>query len=130
VATFNITELRLVEAIEQFTGIAGAAISRGQAVRFDANGKLVPAQANNATNAECVGIALKSAQAGTAVTVLRQGVLDVGNALASAAYGAPVYLQDTAGAIGDTAGTVNVRIGQVIAHYTIAGAQKLLRVRI
>ncbi|MCX2728547.1 DUF2190 family protein (plasmid) [Thermomicrobium sp. 4228-Ro] len=129
-AAITVSEIRPVELIEQFTGIAGEALTKGQPVRFDTNGRLVRAAADTATNANVVGIALRDAAAGTAATCVRYGVLDLGNALNALAYGAAVYLGNTAGTLDTAAGTVSVTVGQVIAHHTLAGPQKLLRVHI
>lgn len=129
-AAITVSEVRPVELIEQFTGIAGEAIAKGQPVRFDSNGRLVRAAADNASNAAVVGIALRDAAAGTAVTCVRHGVLDLGSALGGLGYGDPVYLGNTAGTLDTAAGTVSVQVGQVIAQHSLAGPQKLLRVHI
>lgn len=129
-AAITVSDVRPVELIEQFTGIAGEAITKGQVVRFNTSGRLVRAAADAAANATAVGIALRDAAAGAAVTCIRHGVLDLGGALDGLGYGDAVYLGNTAGTLDTASGTVTVQVGQVIAQHTLAGPQKLLRVHI
>lgn len=128
-AQITVTKLRLVEALEHFTGIAGVDVNAGDVVRFDGTtGKVVKAAADTAANATAVGVAVRTVKAGSAVTCLRRGVLDLADALDTLAYGAPVYLGTTPGTLDTAAGTVSVQVGQVIAQHTTAGPQRLLRV--
>lgn len=94
-------------------GIAGVAVTAGQAVYWDANGRLVLSNASAAGTAKFAGIALNSVGANQAVSVLKRGYLG-GYAVTSLAYGAKLYLSNTAGAVDDAAGTVSVVIGAVV----------------
>lgn len=93
--------------------IAAAAITAGQVVYMDANGKADLADASAAGTAGARGIALRTVAAGEPVTVLAEG--EVEGFTISQAYDAPIYLSDTAGALADAAGTVSVLVGNVSA---------------
>ena len=96
--------------------IASVAITAGQAVYIvAATGKvaLASAAASNALS-QFRGIALQSVGAGQAVDVLEDGEL-YGFTLSAMAYGAPIFLNDTAGAldIDTTQSTTNCIVGCV-----------------
>lgn len=106
--------VRTVESIQQDTGVAGEAITAGAPVRIDtATGRYVNAAAGVAGTADVYGVAVNTAPAGMALTVIRRGVMDGFN-LTAQAFGALVYLSNTAGRIADAAGTVSVVLGRVI----------------
>jgi hypothetical protein len=92
--------------------IAGVAITKGQAVYVTTAGKLGVADANDAGKEQCRGIALNSAGAGQAVSVLQSGEV-AGFAITGLNVDALVYLSDTAGALADAAGTKTVPVGRV-----------------
>lgn len=96
--------------------IAAAAITAGQAVYINSDGKAAVADASAAGTAQFRGIALKAAGAGAAVPVLKSGMV-YGFTVSSLDGDAAVYLSDTAGALATTAGdaTVDVIIGRVVA---------------
>lgn len=98
---------------ETTTMIASTAITKGAAVIIDTAGKAALARATIAGTAGVVGIALSTVSAGQPVEVLTRGLM-AGFTLASQAYGATIYLSDTAsGILGDAAGTVSTKIGRV-----------------
>lgn len=119
-----------VQVIEQMTGPAGAALAPGDVVRLDTTtGKFVKAQGTAAPNAAAVGVVLTTAKAANqTVTVLRQGLLNVGDALTAAAFQASIYIGDTAGVLSDTAGTSTKVVGTVVPAWGAAAVDKLLRV--
>lgn len=94
--------------------IAAAALTAGQAVYLDANGKVGVADANAAGAQQFRGLALKTVGAGQPVSVLKKGRV-YGFTISGLAYNAPVYLSDTAGALADAAGTLTVNCGRVTA---------------
>lgn len=100
---------------EIYTGIAGVAITAGAAVFFNTStGKLALSDGSGAGTAVVIGIALNSAGAGQAVSVLRKGHV-YGFTLAGN-YGAACYLSDTdTGILADAAGTVSVVVGRIAA---------------
>lgn len=121
--------IRVVESIQQDTQTAVEAILAGAPVRYDTDGKFTNGNGTSASEAACYGVATKSVAAGEAVTAVRQGVLD--GYTFSQAYGARIYLSDTDGTLGDTAGTVSVLVGRVIpgrATALGAAADKLLHI--
>lgn len=123
----TITKVTKVFTVQQFTGPAAEAITKGQRCRFDTTtGKITPGNASSAAEATRGGIALHSATAGETLTVLNQGLVDVGDALVALAWGALVYLSNTDGAFADAAGTVSVIAGQVVPSWGNTTADKLL----
>ena len=90
--------------------LAGAAIQGGQAVYIDSNGLAQLTAGGATTTSNFAGIALPrmntayAAGAGQAVEVLQEGEVE-GFALSGLAYYAPVYLSNTSGTLGSTAGT-------------------------
>lgn len=92
--------------------IAAETITKGQAVYILTNGKVGVADANAAGKQQCRGVALNGGGSGQAIDVLHQGdcygfTVSGLNAMAFA------YLSDTAGALADAAGTMEVRVGRV-----------------
>jgi hypothetical protein len=83
---------------------AAAAVSAGQAVYYDTAGKANPSDADSATLGARAfgGIALETKALGETVRVLEDGWV-YGYTLTSQAYGAPIYLSATAGALADAA---------------------------
>lgn len=104
------------EQAEVYSLIAGVAISAGDPVYLTAAGKAAIADANATAPApQFKGIALETVGAGQAVGVLKRGrVTAAGLGAGSLAYGAIVYLSDTAGKLADAAGTTSVKAGQVV----------------
>ncbi len=123
----TITKCRQVEVIQQFTGPAVEAIAVGQRCRFDATtGKIALGNGTTAAEARRGGIACHAAAIGEAVTIINQGTVDVGEALAALDFGALVYVSDTDGTFADAAGTVSVTAGQVIPLWGSPTADKVL----
>jgi hypothetical protein len=96
------------------TVIAGAAITAGQPVYVDSNGKGQLGDASAAGTAGVRGIALQSVGAGQALNILKEGHLE-GCGVSGLTYDDPVYLSDTAGTLADAAGTVSKIVGRVAA---------------
>jgi hypothetical protein len=91
-----------------FDMIAAVALTAGQAVYINSNGKADKADAT--TNKQVKGIALNAAGAGQAVSVLKEGYLS-GFDVSGLAYDAQVMLSATAGNLATT-GTIIV--GRVV----------------
>lgn len=102
------------EKAEIISMIAGATITKGQALYQNTSGKAALADANAGSGAyDFVGIALDGAVAGQAISVLKRGAV-YGYTLTSQAYDAPIYLSDTAGGLDDAPSATNpVAIGKV-----------------
>ena len=92
-----------------FDMIAAVALTAGQAVYINSNGKVDKADAT--TNKQIKGIALNAAGAGQAVSVLKEGYVN-GFDVSGLAYDAQVMLSATAGSLATT-GTIIV--GRVVA---------------
>lgn len=100
---------------EVYDFVAGTAIAPGDAVRVDTtSGKLILADATEAAKSKFRGLALGSAGAGQGVSVVKRGHV-YGYDLTGIDYGAPIYLDNTAGDIGTAAGTVSVVAGMVVS---------------
>jgi predicted RecA/RadA family phage recombinase len=119
-----------VRVIEQHTLPAAAAITVGAVVYIDSAGKFALADGSSAGPAAAYGIAMeKATEANEAITAVRKGIVDLGDALDALAFGASVYLSDTnTGILGDVAGTVSKVVGTVIPGWGATAADKLLRV--
>ncbi len=92
--------------------IAAATITAGQAVYQDTDGKAGVADANASGKQQFRGIALNGAGAGQAVSVLVRGHV-AGFTVSGMNGDALAYLSDTAGALADANGTMNVQCGRV-----------------
>ncbi len=128
-AAITVSSARPVEVREQFTGPTAEAITAGQFVRVNTTtGKIELGNATNAAEAAGGGIALHAAAIGEALTVVKKGLIDIGNAMTAIAFGGSVYLNDADGSLGDAAGTVSKVIGTVVPAWGATSADKLLRV--
>lgn len=134
IALATANTVSIVESIQQMTLPAAEAIAPGAPVRIDTtSGKFTNANGTSAAEARVWGIATgkKAIPAGWPVTAIRRGVLD--GFTFSQAYDAAIYVSDTDGRLGDTAGTTSVVVGRVIpATATTTGTayDKLLSVEL
>jgi hypothetical protein len=101
---------------EIFDLIAAVAITAGQAVYQNSAGKAALADADAGSGAEQFrGLALNSAGAGQAVSVLKRGHL-YGFTLSGLAYDGAAWLSNTAGTLADAPSSANpVRAGRVVS---------------
>lgn len=128
--TVTAASVALVESPRQPRTIpAGAAVDAGAPVYLDSAGKVREASAGADATEVAVGIAVTSAaEANLPVTVAgADAIIDLGNALGGLAYGATIYLSNTAGNVGDAAGSASVVMGTVIPAWGATTADKLLR---
>lgn len=130
--TITATDVALVRKIDVIEGVASVDLAAGECVRLDGtSGKLVKAEGDSAaTLGYRLGIVIKSAKADRPVTALAKGLISLGNALSAVAFGAPLYVSDTAGSIATSAGTVSKIAGTVEPVWSTANGvpDKLLRV--
>lgn len=123
IAVTTAGSIHVVEAREQMTLPAAAALLAGDTVSIDSDGKFVKGDADGAGLLSSIyGIATRSVAAGEAVTAVRRGVLS-GYTFGSTAYWTAVLAADTAGEITVTASESNgasadVTIGRVIPVWT------------
>lgn len=124
-----ISKVRIVEWVDKFDAPSNEVFGF-EAVRFATDGTVTPANGTTSTEANFQGVAsIASERVGKAITVVRDGLLDVGEALAGLAPGAPIYLSDTDGSLATTAGTTSVIVGRVEPGWGGLTADLLLRVR-
>ena len=106
--------------------IVGTAVTAGVPVYVvTSTGKIAPADGSAASTAQVRGVALRDGAAGEVVPVLRRGIV-AGFTLAGD-FDSRVYLSDTVGTLGDSAGTVSVIVGRVVRSLD-SSATKLLDV--
>lgn len=116
--TADLISLVWPDKSEIYTFIAAESITAGQVVAFDTgedDDKLYIADGNDGDLDQPVGIALKSKGAGQAVPVLMRGFVE-GYTVQSTANFTQLWLSDTAGAIGTTAGTSNAPVGRIMPN--------------
>ena len=94
--------------------IAAESVTRGAALHITSAGKAGLADANAAGKQQFRGISLGKGGAGQGISLLKRGKV-AGFDLSALAYDAPVYLSDTVGRLADTAGTLSVLVGRVVA---------------
>jgi hypothetical protein len=97
---------------EIFNATCEVAITRGQLVYFNANGRIALSAGGAAGTAKLAGIALQSGAANQVISIIKRG--HVGGYTISQAYGALGYVSNTAGALDDAAGTVSKVCGVVV----------------
>lgn len=92
---------------------AAVDVQAGQPLYIDANGKANLADANGSAPANTyVGVAMQTVKAGQIVDAAWDGDI-VGYDLSGVAYGAAVYVSNTAGELADAAGTATLLVGYV-----------------
>jgi hypothetical protein len=134
--TITASDVRAVRwGDDPHTQNAGAAVDAGAPIYLDANGYVQEAQADGtAAERAVIGIAVTTAAAANDTVQFAgpDSLVDLGDALSSVAFGATLYLSNTAGLIADGAGSVSVVLGTVVAVPHMSGASsvfdKLLRV--
>lgn len=95
------------------SGILAATVTAGQVLYLTTSGTWDLADGSLTGTAQCRALALRGGGAGQSVEIMRYGWV-YGYTL-SQAYDAALYLSDTAGAMADANGTVNVVVGRVDA---------------
>lgn len=88
-----------------------AAVTKGQTLYKDANGKGNLADGNASGAQQTRLLALQAGGAGDVINALKEG--HVFGFTITQAYDAPLFQSDTAGAIGDSNGTLEVPVGLV-----------------
>jgi hypothetical protein len=110
---------------EQLTLPAGGTIKAGAPVYIDSNGKFVEGDGSAAGTADVYGIAIERCVAGQACTAIKRGIVS-GYDFSADAFWSKMYVSDTAGVVGNTAGTVSKEVGRVIpVHSHIRGGSPL-----
>jgi hypothetical protein len=130
--TIVAAEVSPIRVFEQMTGPAAEAIDAGEVVRLDTtSGKFTLANASTAAEGRAIGVAVNSGIAQQAITVVKRGYVDMGDALTAEDYDESLELSDTDGKIDDSGGgTVTVAIGRVVPAWGATTADKVLFVDI
>lgn len=131
IAVTTAGKIHIVESIQQKTLPATETILAGAPVRIHTDGKWTNANGTTTTENRVWGIATKSVVAGEALTAVRRGTLD--GYTFSQAFDATIYLSDTDGTLGDTAGTVSTIVGRVVPGTAVVNGatfDKLLSVEL
>lgn len=119
IALVTADKVEIVRSLEQLTLPAAEAITAGMAVRFDTStGKFTKANGSTAAEARVYGIAARTVPSGMPVTAIRKGIMD-GWDLSGMSYDDSVFLSDTDGRLDTAAGTVDARLGKVIAGTSV-----------
>lgn len=126
--TVTKANVSLLDPIKAVVGTytAAVAITKGQAVGFDTDGKVQVADANG-TYKQFRGVALNDADAGHSVEVVHEGEVE-GFTVSSLNGDALVYLSNTAGKLADAAGSTSVAAARVVAMPNSPTNTKVLRV--
>lgn len=112
----SITLVKKPSHADQTTAPAGEDITFGQLIRLDGTtGRWVKAAGSSAATLP-THMAWKTVKAGQSLTGVR-GCWVEGFVLDALAYGAKVYSSNTAGAVGDAAGTSPLAIGTVVSAW-------------
>lgn len=97
-----------------YPAVAGTAITAGAICYFDTNGKLALSDASATATAKVHGMALNSAGANQAVSLLVEGFV-AGFNVSNLAYNDILYLSNTdTGIVGDVAGSTSKVLGRVL----------------
>ena len=131
-ANLSITaaDVAVIEAIEMITAPEEETLSPGQYARYNVtNGTFEKGNGSDAAESRKGGLVVKREGDGM-VTVLRKGIVDLGNALTSEAYDKDVFLSDTDGRLAQSAGSVTLVVGTVVPIWSNPSAvpDKALRI--
>lgn len=120
-----------VQVFEQVTLPAGEAIDAGEVVRLDVStGYATLANASSAAEGRMIGIAINSAVAGQAVTIVKRGLVSLGDALDSQTLDELLAISNTDGKIDDGVGTptADYNVGRIWPAHSAVTVDFLLYV--
>ena len=106
--------------------IAAETITKGQAVYITTTGKVGVADANGSGTLQFRGIALNGGAAGQAIDVVHEG--EVAGFTLTGNGDALIYLSNTVGALGDSAGATTIVAGRIVVLTDGPTLTKVLRV--
>src|SRR4051812_46336935 len=101
------------ESAEIYPYIAAAALEEGQPLYLNSSSKVDLGDANGSGTDTFFGMATEKVGAGQVVSVLKRGY--VNGFTLSGAYGAAVYVSNTAGELADAAGSTSLVAGHIVA---------------
>lgn len=132
-ANLTVTTVHIVRIFEmEPDGPVNEVVAVGAPVRVDSStGKYTNGNGTTTTENAIKGICCNPGDyANKTVTVMKRGILDIGNALSGVSYGAAIYASDTDGTLADSAGTVSTILGYCIPAWGNTTADKLLLVNV
>ncbi len=100
------------EAVVDFA-VCAVAVTAGQSLYVNSDGKVALADADVSGAQQTRHLALEAGAIGQTISVLTRG--RVFGFTITQAYDAPIYQSDTAGALGDSVGTLTVPVGIIKA---------------
>lgn len=122
-------DVAVVLAIEIIEAPAAETVIAGYYGRLStAGGKIEYGNDSSTAEARPGGIILKSAIAGETTSLLRKGVVDLGDILGGLTYDDIVYLSATDGRLADASVSEGRIVGSVVPGWAQGTADKLLRV--
>lgn len=125
----TITTCRIVAWVDKFDAPSNEVFGFEE-VRYHTDGTVTPANGTSTTENNVEGFAtVESDRVGQGITVVRDGLLDIGNALSGVAIGAPLFSSDTDGQIATSAGSNSVIVGRCAAGWGSLTSDKLFLVR-
>lgn len=127
--TVTALDFMAVDVREQLIAPSAEAITAGQYIRLDTDGKW--ALGNGTTAGEIGstwGLAATSVAAGEGLTGWTDADVNIGDGLTALAFDAPIYIGDVDGTLDTVAGTVSRVVARVIPGWAATTADKLLRV--
>lgn len=131
-ADLTITRVRVVKEFDYFESPAAESLAEGGYARMDTTtGKAVNGNASSAGEVGVYGgiVAGDTYAAGRTAHVVVDGVVDVGEALASLTFDDLIYLSDTDSTFADSAGTVSTVVATVVPGWAFGStADKLMRI--
>lgn len=128
-AELTVSRVALVKGIEVESGRLGETVTAGQYVRPNtSDGKWELGNDTSTAEGRMGGIALNGGISGQEVDVLREGIVDLGNAFTGMTHDDIVYLSDTDGVLGDVQGSTGRIVGSTVPGWGSDTPDKLLRV--
>ncbi|KKL89124.1 hypothetical protein LCGC14_1917830 [marine sediment metagenome] len=92
--------------------VVAETVTAGQPVFINSDGQGALADANASGERQARALTLQAGVANQSISCLKQGYVE-GFTLSSQAFDDPIFLSDTVGVLGDSAGTVTVPVGLV-----------------
>lgn len=133
IASTDVAGANLIDSDKLTLPAESADLAAGDMVRINTStGKFTKANGTTAAEARVYGMLINSAsKVNDGVTAVRRGLVGVGAALSALAYDADVYLSDTDGVLGTSAGTVSKVVGRVVPVFAGSGtADKVLKLEL
>lgn len=120
-------DVALIRSDNQLTAPCGVDVLAGQMVTRHLTTGLWILASTSVQSGKVEGMAIRSAKNGEGLTILKKGLISLGQALSALNFQAELYLS-TAGGIDTTAGTPSVIIGIIRAAFGSRPADHILEI--